>query len=452
MVALRSARLEALLGSRLEQVQYSQLMTLIDNQVGEAFDLEFKRELYGNSDRERRDAATDVAALANTAGGLIIQGIDEDNQARATAAPGVPLTEAEERRIRQIVGSQVVPLPILDFLRVEDPARPGHGLTLIAVPRSPLAPHAVIVNDGLRYPRRNGATTRYLSEPEVATAYRDRFATAHRQTDRAREIEADALDRLATGDDQVWVVVSLVPDLRGDLVIDQAALRSARTELMGQQPMIMPTTLGWRRVNIGRRRLLADGTMNSEPQARWLSAELHDDGAGVFSAFVFSPGSSAISSNGDEPVIRPINDESAINGILSGLRFLGRHARDRATAGGNALMRAQIYPVEPGQPLRLVHSRNGFMDSLGTHVLTDSPSPAERVAPLESLAADGPELISAAYLLATDVFQAFGWAEAAQLTREGQVRLPYWNREWQQYMQPWAASAGITTTEEMLSG
>jgi len=42
MVALRSARLEALLGSRLEHVQYPKLMTLISNQVAEALDLDFK--------------------------------------------------------------------------------------------------------------------------------------------------------------------------------------------------------------------------------------------------------------------------------------------------------------------------------------------------------------------------------------------------------------------------
>ena len=133
MVALRSARLEALLGSRLELVQHADLMALISNRVPEAFDLDFKSEMYGPTDRDRRDAATDVAALANTAGGLLVLGIDEDDQARATAAPGLELSEADERRIRQIVGSQVVPMPVLDVLRVEDPDRSGHGLVLIVV-------------------------------------------------------------------------------------------------------------------------------------------------------------------------------------------------------------------------------------------------------------------------------------------------------------------------------
>jgi hypothetical protein len=452
MVALRSARLEALLGSRLEQVQHSHLMTLVSSQVAEAFDLDFKSEMYGSSDRGKHDAATDVAALANTAGGLLILGVEEDEQARASAAPGITLSEADERRIRQIVGSQVVPMPVIDVLRIPDPARPGHGLVLIAVPRSPLAPHAVLVNVSLRYPKRNGATTRYLSEPEVADAYRERFATAHRQAERAHEIEADALNRLATADDQVWIVVSLVPDLPGELVIDQAALSTARTELMGQGPLIIPTSLHWLRVSIGRRRLLADGSRDNSRLARYLSTDLHDDGAGVFGALVLSPGSSGVVSGTGEPEARRINDEFVVNGILSGLRFLARHARDRAAAGGNALIRAQLYPVGRQQPLQLGHNRSGFSDALGTRLMTEAVAPPERVAPLDALAADGPDLVSAAYLLASDVFQEFGWAEAAQLTRDGRVRLPYWNRQWQPHVEKWAETAGISTSPETLPG
>lgn len=84
MVALRSARLEALLGSRLELVQHADLLALVSDHVPEAF-------------------------------------------ARATAAPGLELSESDERRIRQIVGSQIVPMPVIDVLRVEDPDWPWPG-------------------------------------------------------------------------------------------------------------------------------------------------------------------------------------------------------------------------------------------------------------------------------------------------------------------------------------
>jgi hypothetical protein len=80
MVALRSRRLERLFGTRLERLAHAQVADLVTNAVAEAYDLDFKATLYGRSDKERRDLAGDVAALANTGGGVIVLGIAEDNQ------------------------------------------------------------------------------------------------------------------------------------------------------------------------------------------------------------------------------------------------------------------------------------------------------------------------------------------------------------------------------------
>jgi hypothetical protein len=212
MVALRSRRLERLFGTRLDHVTHAQVSAFVTNTVAEAYDLDFKATLYGKSDKERRDLASDVAALANTAGGVIVLGISEDSQARATAAPGVALSDAEAGRVRQIVASQVSPLPTLDVLQVEDPKHPGHGFMLLAVPRSPMGPHAVLVNQLLRFPKRNGATTTYLSEPEVADAYRARFIGIQSRFDDLAQYERDLLDRL-DATEQTYVVVTLVPDL-----------------------------------------------------------------------------------------------------------------------------------------------------------------------------------------------------------------------------------------------
>lgn len=61
---------------------------------------------------------------------------------------------------------------------------------------------------------------------------------------------------------------------------------------------------------------------------------------------------------------RAIEDESIVVGILSGLRFLARHARDRAAAGGDARVRVQLYPVSASAPFRIGHGR-GFMSTGG---------------------------------------------------------------------------------------
>ncbi len=44
-------------------------------------------------------------------------------------------------------------MPTLDLLAIpDDELDDGQGYLLIAVPRSPAAPHAVLKNDDLRYP------------------------------------------------------------------------------------------------------------------------------------------------------------------------------------------------------------------------------------------------------------------------------------------------------------
>jgi hypothetical protein len=69
------ARIEALLGAPLADVDEDALQRLVDGAIREDTDLEFKGKLYGNSDSDRRDLAGDVAALANAGGGLIVLGI-----------------------------------------------------------------------------------------------------------------------------------------------------------------------------------------------------------------------------------------------------------------------------------------------------------------------------------------------------------------------------------------
>jgi len=138
----------------------------VSNGVTEEFDLDFKRELYGNTDKAKRDLAGDVAALANTAGGVIVIGVAEDDQARAVDADGVVLTDTEKGRMLQIVASGVSPLPAIDIIAVPETFdssngtsdrddEPARGFYLVVVPKSASMPHAVIINDAFRFPMRN---------------------------------------------------------------------------------------------------------------------------------------------------------------------------------------------------------------------------------------------------------------------------------------------------------
>ncbi len=204
-------------------------------------------------------------------------------------------TDSEVSRIRQVVASLVAPLPVFDLISVMDPTcstdaavpqggdpPPPLGFLLIAIPRSTNAPHAVLVNDALRYPRRNGATIRYLSEPEVAAAYRDRIAGVETQAQRVLDVERQALARLDRSQEP-WLLVTLTPDLPGDTVLTASAFNEFQRTVMGSQTAIVRAGVTYQRASVGRRRLLADGTMDpAVSSARYASLELHTDGAGAY--------------------------------------------------------------------------------------------------------------------------------------------------------------------------
>jgi hypothetical protein len=220
----------------------------------------------------------------------------------------------------------------------------------------------VIVNQGLRFPVRNGTTLRYLSEPEVSAAYRERATGAERQAARVEEIERDALQRLDTASERRWVVVSLVPDLAGNLAINSGSFAAFRQEVIGESPTIVPSGVRFRRASVGRRRLIADGTMDSSAAASWLLLELHADGSGVCCiALVDRTREVSPSADAGQSAVSRIHVEDMVVAVMSGLWQLGRHARDRAAASGSAIVHVQIYPVAPDQQAVLVNTREVAM-------------------------------------------------------------------------------------------
>jgi predicted HTH transcriptional regulator len=162
-VAASFPRIESALGGvPLAAANEQALNTLIEGGVREDTDIEFKGELYGNSDADKRDLAGDVVAMSNALGGVIFLGVQAVGGVADTLTP-VSLDETEELRIRQIMASLAAPPVDFEIMRVNS-THSGQGFHLLVIPQSPSRPHAVRVNKALRYPLRDGAHTRYLAE------------------------------------------------------------------------------------------------------------------------------------------------------------------------------------------------------------------------------------------------------------------------------------------------
>ncbi|MDX2974573.1 AlbA family DNA-binding domain-containing protein [Kribbella solani] len=455
MVALRSRRLETLFGVTLDALASEQIQSLVTNEVAEEFDLDFKRELYGNKDADRKALAGDVAALANTAGGVIILGVEENDQAVAVRADGVDLSDAEERRMRQIIASSTAPVPTFDIIKVPGEGVSSRGFYAIAVPRSIRAPHGVIVNDGYRFPKRNGSTTRYISESEIADAYRDRFNGTEQQTRRIEQVESEALARLDIGA-HAWLTVTLVPELVGSMDVAHAAYKDFESSMLGSATNDILRGHGgstFQRARVGRRRLIAD-CGRSNALATYASAEYHSDGAGAYSLRIGALSDGRRMMQGDDAAERQVlDDESIVIAVLTGVHRLAMHARDRAAAGGNAIIRARLSPKLGSTDIHIGYARGdglAFGETWGSSSTEEAKSPAETVVDIDQVADAGPSLIAVASHLISELGQNFGFAEMAQLTPSGQIRRQYWIPQMLPLIEQWAQSNGIELIDETL--
>jgi hypothetical protein len=87
------ARLAKLLGAPVHQATFEQVAALIAKKACEDADLDFKRSNRYVDGDGAEELAKDVSAMANTRGGLIIIGIEEDGQACAKAVTLVTVSD-----------------------------------------------------------------------------------------------------------------------------------------------------------------------------------------------------------------------------------------------------------------------------------------------------------------------------------------------------------------------
>jgi hypothetical protein len=216
---LRLPRLEAVLGCRVDEVDWACLESLIDRGVREDLSIEFKSTAYNDDDKGRFELPKDVAAFANSAGGLIVVGMSERAGGVVSGFSRLRPTDATKRDMMTNLLAGLTPfVPDIELGLIEDPHRPGEGCVLVLVPPSESAPHAVVTKNpqtkrrahAMSWPAREGSRTRWLSEPELAERYRARFAGRDALSKRVDTTLTDGLGELDRTN-TVWVAVALSP-------------------------------------------------------------------------------------------------------------------------------------------------------------------------------------------------------------------------------------------------
>jgi hypothetical protein len=215
---------------------------LILNQIAEGRTLEFKRELPGSTDSDKKEFLADVSSFANTVGGDLLFGVEESGGA-ATALVGLPGADidAEQRRLDSMILAGIEP-------RIPYSLRPvvtssGANVLILRVGQSWEAPHRVVFKQHDRFYARSSAGKYALDTGELRLAF-IRSANTEESIQRFRDerlVEIGASRVPAPLAEGGRLVLHLVPlqAIAGRTKYDMSSLRSA------QQNLIPITASGW---------------------------------------------------------------------------------------------------------------------------------------------------------------------------------------------------------------
>ncbi len=238
MAIWRSTTLEAVLGGPLDEsgLTAAAVQGLVLQQARENEVLELKAEPYPGAPpgaqiawTAEQELAKDVTALANTAGGLLLVGVEETGGAASGAKPFPDDQEALVQRLSRALVNHSAPVPRVGWIPI--PAAAGGHYLAVIVPPSPLAPHAVTGQRGdsrrpLHWFVRDGADTRPVSEPEIADRYRTRFRGAEDQQTRRERVTAEGREALGRSD-RLWLWTATVPHAPVPALLDARTANDA---------------------------------------------------------------------------------------------------------------------------------------------------------------------------------------------------------------------------------
>ncbi|MBK9525592.1 MAG: ATP-binding protein [Bacteroidetes bacterium] len=213
-------------GKPLSLVTEKDILQLIENEVPEGRDLDYKRDI--NLD-DRKEFLFDLTSFANTTGGIIIYGVEEkkDTNSKNTGTIGklTGIGQINEDQLKQQINSIVAdginpnltPLQF-KFLKVQDVQ-----ILLIGISQNFGLPHMVVLNRTNKFYRRNTSGKYLMDVIELNTAflqtasYREK-AELFRQT---RLAEIEEFKNLIIRDCDNYITLHIVPiSSLGNPIID----------------------------------------------------------------------------------------------------------------------------------------------------------------------------------------------------------------------------------------
>lgn|GEM_PF-6627828 len=194
-----------MISKRLEDIEEADLQALIDNAVPEDRQLEYKRELHGGSNEQRKEFCYDFSAFANAIGGDILFGIEEDQTTHVPSSmPGVDGNAAEQniRAMETRLINGVSPRMTASFRAV--PLANGNVVIVARIPQSINPPHMTVIDGAYRFIVRDGSGKHTMDVQELRTM----FIEESTRLDRMRQFVDERVAMIAANSSDLPVPIT----------------------------------------------------------------------------------------------------------------------------------------------------------------------------------------------------------------------------------------------------
>lgn len=260
--------------------------------VVETSDLDWKSELPPAKGLPQTDFPKDVAAMANSGGGLIVFGVRESQKAATERGDVGEFDEVYERTLRSAAITAVSP-PVFG-LNVYRLGVEGNRAVVVEIPASVDGPHLIYRNDYFGAPVRNDSDTVWMRERQIEAMYRARFEE-RRHASEALDVLFDEASAGRDSGKRAWLIAVAHPRiarLRDRLTREEAREVLTRTTGLaltyaGRGGIHPLENVDRNNPRPGLRRWVAVNTATSD-QSFWKEAwiSLHHDGSATLAAAV----------------------------------------------------------------------------------------------------------------------------------------------------------------------
>jgi hypothetical protein len=226
----------------IEVIDKHDIDALIADRVRESKTLEYKQELPGGTDKNKREFLADVSSFSNASGGDILFGIKaaRDSDGKNTGEPeGVsPLigATADEAKLRleDMIRNGIDPRLPVQIREISGYGEDGRGyVLLVRIPKSLASPHVVTFQGAFAFYSRNSAGKYPLDVQELRAA----FLATESQQSRIKRFRENRLGLIVAGETPVRLstphrlVLHLIPiaSFLGNERLDLSAMHNAVT-------------------------------------------------------------------------------------------------------------------------------------------------------------------------------------------------------------------------------